>query len=76
VRATSPNPSQRVRANANYPGVGYRVETMYRLIALEAQGEMIAPSGGLVSSLQQLFCSFDGTAILIRPVRSPMQVSY
>jgi hypothetical protein len=27
-----------------------------------------------VSSPQQLFCSFDGTAVLIRALRSPMQV--
>jgi hypothetical protein len=31
-------------------------------------------SGGLVSSPQQQFCSFDGTAVLIRALRLPMQV--
>jgi hypothetical protein len=34
---------------------------------------MVACSGGIVSSLQQFVCSIDGTAILIRPVRWPVQ---
>jgi hypothetical protein len=28
-----------------------------------------------VAKPQQVFCSFDGTAVLIRSLRSPMQVS-
>jgi hypothetical protein len=43
-----PTPHGGFRANANYPGIGYRVETSNRLIALEAQGEMIAPSGAFL----------------------------
>jgi hypothetical protein len=53
-----------------------KADRLAREAALNAKAKMIASSGGVVSSLQQLFCSFDGTAILIRPVRSPMQVSY
>jgi hypothetical protein len=40
----------------------------------EGEGEYRA-AADFVSSLQQLFCSFDGTAFLIRAVGSPVQAS-